>query len=123
MSAGANSTALESLVINDLDSLIRLWTEPSVRTYLGGVLAPEQAQARAETVIADVGNAWAIRNRIVHGQRLLGLVTFGTHCDLKTLEISYLLLPEYRGHGYASVAVASGSTNASVSAQVSRFTR
>jgi RimJ/RimL family protein N-acetyltransferase len=102
----ANSTILESLTANDREPLIRPWTEPSVRIYLGGVLPRGDAEARADSVIAAASNAWAIRNRIEHGERMLGLVTFGTHCDLHELEVSYLLLPEYHGRGYASIAAA-----------------
>jgi [ribosomal protein S5]-alanine N-acetyltransferase len=102
----ASSTHLESLTSRDRDALIRLWTEPSVRTYLGGVLVHAQAEARANEMIADITNAKAIRNRIDHGDNLLGLVTVGSHCDLQEPEVSYLLLPEFCGFGYASQAVA-----------------
>ncbi|MGL5003642.1 MAG: GNAT family N-acetyltransferase, partial [Casimicrobium sp.] len=97
---------IDSIIANDRVSLIRLWTEPAVRTYLGGVLTRDAAEARAGQVIADAANSWAIRNRVNHDERMLGLITLGTHCDLNELEISYLLLPEFRGRGYASVAVA-----------------
>jgi [ribosomal protein S5]-alanine N-acetyltransferase len=117
----AASTTLESLTERDREALIRLWTEPVVRAYLGGVLAREDAQKRADAVIANRENAWAIRNRARHCKALLGLVTLGTHCDLHEPEISYLLLPEFHGCGYASVAVARASELAFVTRGISQI--
>jgi RimJ/RimL family protein N-acetyltransferase len=97
--------SLESFVAADRNDLIRRGTEPLVRAYVGGALAREEAQERADAVIADSENARAIRNRLQYGEALLGLVTLGTHCDLCESEVSYLLLPEFHGHGYASVAL------------------
>jgi [ribosomal protein S5]-alanine N-acetyltransferase len=99
-------TTIESLTEDDRDALVRLWTEPIVRAYLGGVLALDDAQKRADAVIGDHENARAIRNRTAYGERMLGLVTLGIHCDLSEPEISYLLLPEFHGRGYASAALA-----------------
>jgi RimJ/RimL family protein N-acetyltransferase len=101
----AESTTLESLTGRDREALTRLGTAPAVRAYLGGVLALVDAQKRAEALIANRESAWAIRNRLGHGDALLGLITLGTHCDLNEPEISYLLLPEFHGCGYASAAL------------------
>ncbi len=106
MSIGSDSITLEPFVTADRESLIRLWTDPAVRAYLGGVLAREAAEARADDVLGDIENARAIRHRANHGERMLGMVTLGTHCDLNESEVSYLLLSEFCGHGYASAAVA-----------------
>jgi [ribosomal protein S5]-alanine N-acetyltransferase len=102
----AASTRIELLTERDREALIRLWTEPVVRAYLGGVLAREDAQKRADAMIADRENAWAIRNRAHYNDALLGLLTLDVHCDLNEPEISYLLLPEFHGCGDASAAVA-----------------
>jgi ribosomal-protein-alanine N-acetyltransferase len=98
---------LSGLEAADEAGFLRLRTDPEVRRYLGGpadeervrrqfdALVAARAQANAEAV------AWALR---VDGS-FAGLVTLDRHPDGEDHAVSFELLPEYCGRGYAREAV------------------
>ena len=86
---------------DDLEVIVRMLTDPAVRGYLGGPVPEDRARA---TLSGPLGDRW--------GSFLITRTDTGTvvgSClldrDLADLEISYQLLPEYWGHGYAREAV------------------
>lgn len=91
----------------DMPALVRLFSELSVRRFLGGPVAAEIAAQRAREVVSQAHRAWAIRHPT--GERdapLLGIVLLDRHHDSDSLEVSFLLLPEHWGRGIGSSAVA-----------------
>ena len=90
----------------DFPQVVRLYTEPEVRTFLGGPLSRPLAELRARelTVQSERAEAWAVRRSLVD-PTLLGVVVLGQHHDLDEVEVSYLFLPEHWGHGYATGAL------------------
>ena len=90
----------------DFPQVVRLYTEPEVRTFLGGPLSRPLAELRARelTVQSDSAKAWGVR-RTLTDPTLLGVMVLSTHHDLEDMEVSYLFLPEHWGHGYATGAL------------------
>lgn len=98
---------LDSVRPTDLPEVVRLYTCPDVRQYLGGPFGVEWAQQRAESLMTTPG-VWAIRQNgpgNEPGAALLGILTLDRHHDHEDLEVSYLLLPEHWGLGHAFHAV------------------
>jgi ribosomal-protein-alanine N-acetyltransferase len=91
--------------IEDRAHLIRLYTDSTVRAYLGGPVTYEEAGRRVDELTAQHQNeqAWVVR-RDIDGS-FLGLVSLGAHHDGSDTEVSYMLLPEFQGFGYAQEAV------------------
>ena len=98
---------LAPLAPADASALLRLYTEPGVRAFLGGVVAPAEARRRVEALLGgrEPGQVWAIRLGDANAGGLLGIVSLDPHHDGTDVQISYLLLPEHQGRGYASHAV------------------
>jgi RimJ/RimL family protein N-acetyltransferase len=87
---------------DDLEVIVRMFTDPAVRGYLGGPVPEDRARA---ALSGPLGERW--------GSFLVTLAASGEvvgSClldrDQPDLEISYQLLPEHWGLGYASEAVA-----------------
>lgn len=86
---------------NDLEVIVRMLTDPAVRGYLGGPVPEDKARA---TLSGPLGERWGSflvmlkRTGEVVGSCMLDR-------DNGDLEISYQLLPEHWGHGYAREAV------------------
>ena len=95
---------LESLEVNDLPLVERLFSESKVRAFLGGSIAPSLARQRALEFVLQSERAWAVRSASGNSG-LLGVVLLDRHHDLEDIEVSYLFLPEHWGRGYASAAV------------------
>lgn len=88
---------------SDLPLVVRLYSEPQVRSFLGGPLSAQLAMQRAAEFIQSE-QAWAVRPTMGNPS-LLGVVALDPHHDLEDIEVSYLFLPEYWGRGYATEAV------------------
>jgi len=95
---------LDSLEVSDLPLVELLFSEPKVRTFLGGSLSPSLAKQRAADLVLQPERAWAVRSAS-GSSSLLGVVLLDRHHDLEDIEVSYLFLPEHWGRGYASAAV------------------
>lgn len=76
-------------------------TDPSVSRYLGGAVNFGSRQALELSPLGNTWGAWII----AHGatDHMLGIANLSY--DRDELEISYALLPEFVGHGYAREAV------------------
>lgn len=97
----------------DFDAIVRLFTDPVVRRYLGGPVDIAMATTRAQALYQRdrYSPAWAIRREAGNAQ-LLGIVTLHPHHDKTDSEVSFLLLPEHWGRGYATQAVRSALDHA-----------
>jgi RimJ/RimL family protein N-acetyltransferase len=91
----------------DTSALLRLYTDRQVRHFLGGPVAESVAAQRVQFLIATNRPlpAWAIRSAHSSPSPLLGVVSLDQHHDGKDIEVSYALLPEYQGRGFATEAV------------------
>lgn len=93
------------LTEEDLPALIRLWTDPRVREFLGGPATLDRANTIATEIINSSSeffpgeNPLRVAMSIRDGGQLIGLITFSPHHDSLEVEVSYLLLPEYWGNG------------------------
>ena len=96
---------LETLSEEDLPQLITLYTDPSVRTFLGGSVDLVTARKKAETLfhVPDGSWVWAVRRSA--DDVFLGTVYLDPHHDGQDMEVSYTFLPEHQGFGYATEAV------------------
>ena len=92
----------------DTDALLRLYTDPSVRTFLGGSISTAEAHQRVAALLvhSELHPVWAIRSGDGDRSDLLGMVSLDPHYDGRDVQVSYLLLPEHQGKGHASPAVA-----------------
>lgn len=95
---------LEALADADVATLAGLWRDERVQQFLGGVLSPSDAQARASSVVrrwaVDGYGLWAVRDKATGG--LIGLYGFSPfEADI---EVSYKLFPLYWGRGLATEA-------------------
>lgn len=92
---------LRAATDDDLEVIIRMLTDPAVRGYLGGPVPEDRARAALSGPLGDRWGSFLVtlsRTGEVVGSCLLDR-------DLGDLEISYQLLPEHWGHGYAREAV------------------
>jgi RimJ/RimL family protein N-acetyltransferase len=83
----------------DLEDFVRLMTDPDVRGYLGGPVPVERARA---ALAGPLGERWG-SFVIEAGGEVVGSCLLDR--ERGELEISYQLLPEFWGHGYAREAV------------------
>lgn len=99
--------ALDAIRPFDLPQVARLFSEPAVRLFLGGPLSPDDAERRASELLAlsEPAKVWAIRQAHATASPLVGVVVLDRHHDVEDFEVSYLLLPEHWGHGYARTAI------------------
>ena len=97
----------DDILLRDAPALIRLYTDLQVRHFLGGPLAESVAIQRTRALIANDRPlpAWAIRSAGSNPSPLLGVVSLDPHHDGKEIEVSYVLLPENQGRGFATEAV------------------
>ncbi|WP_078868548.1 GNAT family N-acetyltransferase [Streptomyces sp. NRRL B-1347] len=85
----------------DVPHAVRLWTDPQVRRHLGGPVPADVVRAR-ERHCVGVPGAFAV---VRHDGEVLGLVVAEPDGHDGRTEVSYQLLPEHWGHGYAREAV------------------
>ena len=83
--------------------IARLFTNATVRRYLGGPLSVRGAHDRVSALLSEMITCWAIRTDA--DDAFIGFVSLGQHHDGVEIELSYLLLPTYWGQGYATEAV------------------
>ena len=91
--------------LEDIPALVRLFTDPGVRQYLGGPRDQPQAQASALDLVAVEREfpAWVV---VQPGSPVpVGFVSLDPHHDGKDVEVSFVLVPEAQGSGLGSAAV------------------
>lgn len=84
----------------DRAAMIRLMTDPVTREYLGGAIDYASRQALELSPLGLSWGRWALAD--LDSDLMLGSITLGY--DRGELELSYALLPEYTGQGYAAEA-------------------
>lgn len=95
---------LNPLGDEDRADVARLYADQEVRRFLGGFISPEQCKQRFEQMIGDPAvRAWTLRVKATSS--FLGLISVAQHHDGQDEEISYQLLPEFWGQGYACEAL------------------
>ncbi|HJG91204.1 MAG TPA: GNAT family N-acetyltransferase [Brachybacterium massiliense] len=82
----------------DRESLIRLMTDPVTREYLGGAVDYASRQALELSPLGLTWGRWALA--LAEEDTLIGSITLSY--DRGELELSYALLPEWTGQGYAA---------------------
>lgn len=102
------SCELDRMRPEDFPYLRRVFTCSNVREFLGGPVDLETAEKRTEEWIERSARSplWAIRRSC--DCRFLGYVLLDRHHDSNDTEISYALLVDYWGKGYATAAVEEG---------------
>ena len=96
---------LSGVVEEDFESIRRLRTDAEVRQYLGGPVAEDKISSAFSAMLKSEAKVfrWAVREKT--DGSFLGLVGLGRHHDGVDTEVSYELLPEWWGNGYATEAV------------------
>jgi RimJ/RimL family protein N-acetyltransferase len=92
----------------DVPVVSRLMTDPEVRRYLGGPVAPDEV-ARREIACVGATTLFSVARR--SDDAVFGLVVIDPETDPDShaggdTEVSYQFLPEFWGHGYARESVA-----------------
>ena len=82
----------------DRDSVIRLMTDPVTREYLGGAVDYASRQALELSPLGLTWGRWVLA--LADDDTMIGSITLGH--DRGELELSYALLPEWTGRGYAA---------------------
>ncbi|MFD8304083.1 GNAT family N-acetyltransferase [Streptomyces sp. NPDC059690] len=86
----------------DVPAHSRLWTDAEVRRHLGGPVDAEVVRAREPLCVGAQGLLSAVRRA---DGRVVGSVLVEPDARDGRTEVSYQLLPEHWGHGYAREAV------------------
>ena len=86
----------------DIPAHVRLWTDAEVRRHLGGPVDAEVVRARQRGCVGVPGLLSVVRR--TDGQ-VVGSVLVEPGARDDRTEISYQLLPEHWGHGYAREAM------------------
>lgn len=84
----------------DRPDLIRLMTDPVTREYLGGSVDHVSPQALELSPLGLTWGSWVVAD--LADDALIGSISLGY--DRGELELSYALLPERTGQGYAAEA-------------------
>lgn len=82
----------------DRGSLIRLMTDPVTREYLGGAVDYASRQALELSPLGLTWGRWMLA--LGEDDTMIGSISLGY--DRGELELSYALLPEWTGKGYAA---------------------
>lgn len=90
---------------SDYSDAAKLFTNPKVRTFLGGIREPDSVEVSLHDMAKPEEGAhyWVVREK--YKEEFIGLVSLDPHHDEQAKEVSYQLLPEWWGKGYATEAV------------------
>lgn len=96
---------LVSLDKTDYEDIKKLYTDESVRKYLGGTIGEESFNSKFLGMCIQEPHTlyWVIKNK--HQNKFMGLISLDTHHDGISREVSYQLLPKWWGCGYATEVV------------------
>lgn len=91
---------------SDRDDVAQLFSDPEVRIYLGGVRKPDAIQVILDEMLASMDDAyyWVVREKDTAD--FIGLISLDLHHEGMDQELSYQLLPQWWGQGYATEAAA-----------------
>ena len=88
----------------DFNEAALLWINEDVRQYLGGVISAESALDQLRNSVR-VCNEYHFVARQKDTSEFLGMLFICPHHELEDKEVSYMLLPQYWGLGYATETV------------------
>jgi len=103
---------LTALRADDLEHVVRLYTDPDVRRFLGGPVDEQTIRARFPAILEFDASTQHLAVRIKTDGSFAGIVTLSPHHDGADTEVSYQFLPEWWGRGYATEAVRAVVTHA-----------
>jgi len=92
------------LAETDFNELVPLFTNAEVRKYLGGVRPVEDSLKGLRFSIAAT-NEYPFVVRLHNPNTFIGYISVTPHHNPADMEISYMLLPDYWGNGYARETV------------------
>lgn len=100
-----NRCLLSIVKQSDFRDIKNLFQNQKVRKYLGGVRTEASINKLFEDMLSNVDDSkyWTIR--ILDSNEFVGLVSLDTHHNNKDLEVSYQLLPNWWGNGYATEVI------------------
>ncbi|WP_033543680.1 GNAT family N-acetyltransferase [Planococcus sp. CAU13] len=86
---------------SDRDDVAQLFSDPAVRTYLGGVRKRDAIKVILDEMLASMDDAyyWVVREKGT--AEFMGLISLDLHHEGVDQELSYQFLPGWWGRGYA----------------------
>lgn len=98
-----NRLYIEKAIEGDFEGLVKLHTCPIVRKYLGGKLDYDLSSSLARDLIKESSDRfWVIKDK---KKNFLGTIELSKHHDSNDLEVSYMLMSDAWGRGYAKEAL------------------
>lgn len=96
---------IRNLQKSDYDDLKKIYVNKEVRKYLGGIRQVDSIKIVLDEMLnsSEISFYWVVRERCTG--EFIGLVSLDPHHDNDYLEISYQLLPNWWGAGYATEVV------------------
>ncbi|MFD1851315.1 GNAT family N-acetyltransferase [Oceanobacillus bengalensis] len=86
----------------DYENVRLLYINEKVRKYLGGVIEEKGIIIRFNKMMQPTRNAFYFTVKEKGTDAFVGLVSFDTHHDGNSTELSFQFLPDYWGMGYAT---------------------
>ena len=90
------------------EDLLGLYTNESVRKYLGGTVTKDEFDERFQDFFSAESPEcyWVVREKVT--DKFIGLISISKHHDKEHFEISYELHPDFCGKGYGTEIVQKG---------------
>ncbi|WP_172840529.1 GNAT family N-acetyltransferase [Virgibacillus phasianinus] len=98
---------LEFFRQSDCDDVEKLYRNPRVRRYLGGVPSEDLIDKSLYDMLHPDGDSFYWMAREKQSKESMGLISLDPHHEGVNLEISFQFLPEWWGAGFATEAVQS----------------
>ena len=89
----------------DFDGVERLYTNEEVRRYLGGPVDSGIIRAQFQEILASPTTATHLVARTKETNEFIGLLSLDLHHNGTSTEVSYQLLPDWWGKGFAKECV------------------
>ncbi|XKE94627.1 GNAT family N-acetyltransferase [Metaplanococcus flavidus] len=91
---------------SDSAAVSNLFTNPEVRKYLGGIRDADSLKETLEDMLDPQPGSyyWVVREKST--KDFIGLISLDSHHEGIDQEVSYQLLPDWWGRGYAAETVA-----------------
>jgi len=104
MNKVSDHLSIRFLSEDDSDFVKKIWTNPDVRAYLGGIVSDEEAMRRFDQMLNEQ-NRIAWHYVVESAMEKTGIVSLDLHHKRESYELSYQFLPEYWGKGLAHTAL------------------
>ncbi|QHJ69928.1 GNAT family N-acetyltransferase [Planococcus halotolerans] len=98
--------SLSTFQESDCEDVSKLFTNRQVRKYLGGIRDADSLKETLEDMLDPHSGSyfWVVRGKST--KEFIGLISLDPHHDGIDYEISYQLLPDWWGRGYAAETAA-----------------